>query len=308
MASRKRKRACAAAAGSSRGAPAPGRRAERIPELVAETFEYTSEHHRNFSENGFVIADGLLSPEGLQYLRREIDEVNGSLSDECHKEWVMSLHQVLPPQANWMWALATHCKILDMLEQQLGKNLVLFSTQLATKPPQSGKNVPWHQDGERCRTVWITLDDVDQENGALRMMPGVFQQGRRRFAPIKTDDDLESYDFFHKYSLYTTDVDPQRNLISTCTMKAGGLEIHNPLTPHSSRPNLSKTRTRRAIIMRYQPASEPLQGGSLKHYRDGSEFGKMNYLVRGSHPAVEAARQGPSSEKEEHLIASHPYH
>ena len=35
------------------------------------------------------------------------------------------------------------------------------------------------QDGERCRTVWITLDDVDEENGALRMMPGLFKQGRR---------------------------------------------------------------------------------------------------------------------------------
>ena len=47
------------------------------------------------TEHGFVIADGLLSPEGLQYLRHEIDKLNGCLSDKCHNEWVMSLHQVI---------------------------------------------------------------------------------------------------------------------------------------------------------------------------------------------------------------------
>lgn len=38
-----------------------------------------------------------------------------------------------------------------------GPNLVLFSTQLAVKPPGTGSTVPWHQDGERCRSVWICL-------------------------------------------------------------------------------------------------------------------------------------------------------
>ena len=85
-----------------------------------------------------------------------------------------------------------------------GPNLVLFSTQLAVKPPGAGSTVPWHQDGERCRSVWICLarfgpsikagraaparllnptpflpyssyskqDDVDAENGTLQVLPG----------------------------------------------------------------------------------------------------------------------------------------
>ena len=69
--------------------------------------------------------------------------------------------------------LATEPKLLDMIEKSLGQNFILFSSQLATKHPNSGKLVPWHQDGERCRTVWIPLDDVNEQNGALRVIPGL---------------------------------------------------------------------------------------------------------------------------------------
>ena len=48
-------------------------------------------------------------------------------------------------------------------------------------------------------------------------------------------------------------------------MAAGGLEVHHPLTLHSSHPNTT-TRWRRAIILRYQPASEPLEG-RMAHLR-----------------------------------------
>jgi hypothetical protein len=63
-------------------------------------------------------------------------------------------------------------------------------------------------------------------------------------------------------------------------MAAGGLEVHHPLTPHSSHPNGSFTRPRRAIILRYQPSSEALTRGTLLHWRTGSPFTKNNYLVR----------------------------
>ena len=43
-------------------------------------------------------------------------------------------------------------------------------------------------------------------------------------------------------------------------LPAGGLEVHHPYTPHSSMPNTSRSRQRRAIILRYQPLSEPLHG------------------------------------------------
>lgn len=60
----------------------------------------------------------------------------------------MNLHQRLPPESNWMWRLATEPKILDIMEHMLGPDIVLFSTQLATKRPLDGKDVPMHQVGD----------------------------------------------------------------------------------------------------------------------------------------------------------------
>ena len=76
-------------------------------------------------------------------------------------------------------------------------------------------------------------------------------------------------------------------------MQAGGLECHHPSTPHGSLPNTSAGRWRRAIIMRFQPASEPLEAGLLRHWQTGEQFRKANYLVHGSHPRLEAGEKKP---------------
>ena len=118
----------------------------------------------------------------------------------------------------------------------------------------SGWKVPWHQDGERCRSVWLPLDDVDEENGTLQMLSGWHRRGRQRFKPVATEEEVESAEFFQQYHLYASDIlDDDHgggggggggvdSAVVTCNMGAGGLEIHHPLTPHSSSPNTSTTR------------------------------------------------------------------
>ena len=73
-----------------------------------------------------------------------------------------------------MWALATSDIVVHMLERMLGKDFQLYASQLHRKAPHSGHEVPWHQDGnDKVRTLWITLDDVDRENGGLVLLPGL---------------------------------------------------------------------------------------------------------------------------------------
>ncbi len=73
-------------------------------------------------------------------------------------------------------------------------------------------------------------------------------------------------------------------------LPAGGLEVHHPATPHRSPPNASPTRWRRVLLCRYQPASEPLTGGAVQPWRAGAAaVPKINFLVRGQHPALAAA-------------------
>ena len=109
-----------------------------------------------------------------------------------------------------MWELATQPALLDMLRRHVGPDVVLFSTQLAFKPPAcdgGGEAVPWHVDGDgRCRTVWLPLDDVDEGSGGLMVLPGRHAAGRAPFRRLRTASDVATFRFYHKYSLYEVDV------------------------------------------------------------------------------------------------------
>lgn len=130
--------------------------------LVNPAFRFTADKLAEFSKQGFVVVPNFLQPSTVSLLRTEFDRVYSHLHQGVHDEWVLSAHQhVGRDELEWLWELATAPALLDALEAVLGTpNVVLFSTQLATKRPGQGTEVPWHQDGERCQTVWIPIDDV----------------------------------------------------------------------------------------------------------------------------------------------------
>lgn len=176
----------------------------------------------------------------------------------------------------------------DLVARHLGGDLVLYSTQLAYKPPNAGRAVPWHQDGERCRTVWIPLDNVDPENGGLIVQPGAHVHGRlpyKRVSEVDLDDAL----FNTKYSVFAVIPPGQPGQPLGYRLRAGALEIHDPLLPHCSLPNTTDT-PRRVVILRYQPVSEPLAQNPIINPRTGRKHAKCNYLVRGRYGNAQASR------------------
>ena len=102
---------------------------------------------------------------------------------EKHPEF----RQYCPAILQYDQEFANFCRdddILDMVEQVIGGDLILWLTHLFCKPATTGREVPWHQDGEywpiepaaTC-TVWVALDTVDKENGAMRVIPGSHKDG-----------------------------------------------------------------------------------------------------------------------------------
>ncbi|MEX2569582.1 MAG: phytanoyl-CoA dioxygenase family protein [Cyclobacteriaceae bacterium] len=62
----------------------------------------------------------------------------------------------------------------------------LTNMQWFNKPPKIGKETPPHQDGyyfmldpSEAVTMWLVLEDVDEENGCVRYIPGFHQEGLR---------------------------------------------------------------------------------------------------------------------------------
>ena len=70
-------------------------------------------------------------------------------------------------------------EILDLVEQVIGPDIILWGCHVFCKPAGDGQETPWHQDGhywpirplDNC-TVWVALDPSTVDNGCLRVIPG----------------------------------------------------------------------------------------------------------------------------------------
>ncbi len=72
-----------------------------------------------------------------------------------------------------------HPAILDVVEDLIGPDILIFSSRFWIKPGRDGSYVSWHQDSayfglepNELVTVWLALTDSNPANGCLRVLPG----------------------------------------------------------------------------------------------------------------------------------------
>jgi ectoine hydroxylase-related dioxygenase (phytanoyl-CoA dioxygenase family) len=89
-------------------------------------------------------------------------------------------------------------------------------------------------------TAWVALDDVDEENGCMSMVPGSQSWGNH-------------IDFLNTLSAFDAMPDEFEGRpieVRTCPVRKGEVHFHHALTWHGSNRNLS-TRPRRAIALHF---------------------------------------------------------
>ncbi len=155
--------------------------------------------------------------------------------------------------AQW-FAYASNPRILDLVEQLIGLDIILWGSQVFCKPAQSGKAIPWHQDGQywpikpraTC-SVWIAIDDAMPENGCMRYIPGshanaaVYAHRTSGRSDVVLDQEVEPALF---------DASSARDDV----LEAGQFSLHDVYLIHGSNANHSPKR-RAAFVIRYMPAS-----------------------------------------------------
>lgn len=124
------------------------------------------------------------------------------------------------------------------------------------KTPGATQRTAFHQDkgyfqisGEKCCVIWIALDDVDEENGALEYVRGSHLWGKE-FAPNV---------FFAQTPLpgaegpRLPDIEGNRDAydIAPIAAEVGDVIAHHVLTVHGAGGNRTAERNRRAISFRY---------------------------------------------------------
>lgn len=148
-----------------------------------------------------------------------------------------------------IYDMATHPQILDLVEDLLGPNIICWATHFFAKMPHDPKAVPWHQDASywpltpaRTVTVWLAIDDADEENSAMMFLPATHNQGHLRWKKTKRaavlDQEIENIE---QYGQPVHD-----------TLKAGQISMHADMLAHGSEPNASDRR-RCGLTIRYCP-------------------------------------------------------
>ena len=150
--------------------------------------------------------------------------------------------------------LAMDPEILDLVEQVLGPDIILWGCHVFCKPAGDGHETPWHQDGHywpmrplaNC-TVWVALDASTSENGCLRVIP---QSHLARTSHPHLVEDRQ--DLVLNLRLAPGSFDESQAV--DLELQPGQMSMHDVYMVHGARVNHS-TRRRAGVALRYMPGS-----------------------------------------------------
>ena len=218
----------------------------------------TSSEIDEYHERGFLVPKFRLHADRLTQLRAALKRVIAA-NPETRPEQLVSIHidekntEGVAGDEKFL-DIACDDQIVDLVEQLIGPDVVLWGCQAFCKPPGDGMEVPWHQDGHywpirplaTC-TVWIAIDDSVIENGCLRVIPSshrakaLYSHFKEERSDVVLNQRVEDGLFDESSAV---DVE----------LEAGQISLHNVYLIHGSNPNRS-ARRRAGLAIRYMPGS-----------------------------------------------------
>ena len=131
--------------------------------------------------------------------------------------------------------------MLDVVEQMIGPDILLYNVTYIIKEANSLSHVSWHQDltywglsHDDQVSAWLALSPATEESGCMRMIPGSHKEGV--FSHETGEDDTNVL----LQSQTVRDVDESRSVM--CPLAPGEASFHHGWTLHASMPNHSSDR------------------------------------------------------------------
>lgn len=209
----------------------------------------TSQQINHFNQRGFVAPLPIYSTDEIAGIRNYFDALlvkvvaNGGNSYS-----ISSAHLRYGP----VWDILTHPKIVAYVADLLGDDVIAWGSHFFCKLPGDGQAVAWHQDASywpltpsKAVTVWLAIDDADQENGCMRFVAGSHHHGQMTYRPSDSHE--------HNVLNQTIDNAEQYGEVVWNPLPAGSASIHSDLLLHGSEANQS-SRRRCALTLRYTAA------------------------------------------------------
>jgi ectoine hydroxylase-related dioxygenase (phytanoyl-CoA dioxygenase family) len=217
----------------------------------------------HFKEKGFTIIENVFTPEELTLIIDKILQTNADRPTFRKTNDLFAIRQFLKEVPEIQRLIFT-TKINNIIAEYFGEDYFVVKSIYFDKPENSNWFVAWHQDLtisvdkkldlpgfgpwtikqdqyavqppldilENIFTIRIHLDDTDEKNGALRVIPGSHLSGVQRYS--KGPDYEEE----------------------TCRVKRGGIMIMRPLLQHASNRTIGSNR-RRVIHIEFSNSKLP---------------------------------------------------
>ena len=217
-----------------------------------------AEKRRSLLDKGYVVFEKLLDPDGVARVLEELQQIMNRPygSDDCtvlrDEHGFVAVMNGLDKASDFLFDLARRPELLSMAEGLLAKRVVPLHTEYFAKPPLRPSNespvlFPSHQDhafyhnhfgNEMAISVWIALDDVTVERGAvefgspaqIRLLP------HRNSAYFGFGQELVDEDGF---------------TFEPVPVPRGGALIHHSFAVHRSGSNRTPN-LRRAVVFNYR--------------------------------------------------------
>jgi phytanoyl-CoA hydroxylase len=228
----------------------------------------------SFERDGFVHVQQFLSPAEMDQLEANLARFIRDLVPTLPKAEAMfedyskpeSLKQISVLAVDPFFAqMLASPKIVSLAESLLQDKVVPQNIEYFGKPPRSGRPTPPHQDGyyfclapNEALTVWIALDDVDEENGALHYVKRSHMLGVLPHGP--------SHILGFSQGLVGGGSNESGEEV-TCRAKRGDCLIHHSLMIHSAGANTSP-RQRRAIGVVYYAQRAKVDEQAHRRYQE----------------------------------------
>ena len=210
-----------------------------------------------FQDRGCVTVSGLFSDAEVDALRQHYMAMRRSgsfpgdappvdmTSSDPLKRFPRLIHMHRWDQLSLDWLIDQ--RLGEVFRQLLGEAPLAVQTMLYFKPA-GARGQALHQDQfylrvqpGTCIAAWMALDDCDEENGCLQVVPG--SHTLPVLCPIEAD---ASQSFTDVTVPLAADMQPEPVI-----MRAGDVFFFNGQLIHGSFPNRSRDRFRRALIGHY---------------------------------------------------------
>ena len=218
----------------------------------------TKNEIRSYTRNGFVVPKFRLDNSDLEKLQNATLELMQTYP-HIPTEGLVSPHIFYagsnrPDIHSKFLEICKLTPLLDIVDQLIGRDIIVWGSRIFSKAPQTGRATPWHQDGEywpirplATATVWIAIDESNEDNGCLKILTG-----SNRAKTLLTHQSLSG-----KGAALDKEIKPEliksKDVVSV-PLQPGQMVIFDVFTAHGASPNLSNQR-RAGFAIRYMPGT-----------------------------------------------------